>query len=71
MTIKKVVRIRPLDGIDEAEERAKYRAAWLARPPEDRVFEVRRLSLALYELAHGPCDPRMDRRAVKISHDAV
>lgn len=71
LAMKNVVRIRSLDDLDESKENARYRAAWLAKPAEERTREVRRLSLALYELAHGPCDPRMNRQLITIRHDAV
>ncbi|NNN06976.1 MAG: hypothetical protein HKL90_13855 [Elusimicrobia bacterium] len=48
--MEKTIRIRNLDTLDEAAEAAAYREAWSARPIEERIEAVRRLSARLYFL---------------------
>lgn len=70
-TIARVVKITPLEGLDENKRSEDYRAGCLALTPEERVEEVRRLSRRVISL--NPNNPRSSRieRTVKIVHDAV
>lgn len=69
--IARVFKIAPLER-DENEAAAEYRAGCLALSPDERIEEMRRLSRRIIALnPKNPRSARIERNALRISHDAV
>lgn len=70
--IERVVRIGIIDDIDEAAELEAYRRGCLALSPEERIATMRELSRRLILLnPNNPRSPHIERKIVRITHDAI